>query len=83
VEVKPLGLTSSLAAHCGAGVSPACVKRYLSLRTGTVRGTRIYTLRYDFPDNAPMHVGQTEIASGVAVGESLVVKAEQVQDRGV
>ena len=30
-----------------------------------------------------MNIGQAEIAAGVAVGESLVVEAEQVQDRGV
>ena len=30
-----------------------------------------------------MHVGQAEVAAGVAVGETLVVEAQQVQDRGV
>ena len=30
-----------------------------------------------------MHVGEPEVAAGVAVGEALVVEAEQVQDRGV
>ena len=30
-----------------------------------------------------MHVGQAEVAAGVAVGELLVVEAQQVQDRGV
>ena len=30
-----------------------------------------------------MHVGQAEVAAGVAVGEPGVVEAEQVQDRGV
>ena len=30
-----------------------------------------------------MHVGQPEVAAGVAVGELLVVEAEEVQDRGV
>jgi hypothetical protein len=28
-------------------------------------------------------VGQAEVAAGVAVGESLVVQAQEVQDRGV
>ena len=30
-----------------------------------------------------MHVGQPEVAAGVAVGQPLVVEAEQVQHRGV
>ena len=30
-----------------------------------------------------MHVGQAEVAAGVAVGELFVVEAQQVQDRGV
>ena len=35
-----------------------------------------------FHDSA-MHVGQSEIAAGVAVGEAFVVEAHQVQQRGV
>ena len=34
-------------------------------------------------DDAAVHVGETEVAAGVAVGESLVVEAEEVEDRGV
>ena len=30
-----------------------------------------------------MHVGQAEVAAGVAEGEAFVVEAEQVQDRGL
>ena len=30
-----------------------------------------------------MHVGQAEIAAGVAVGQLLMVEAEQVKNRGV
>ena len=30
-----------------------------------------------------MHVGQAEVAAGVAVGQLLVVEAQQVQDRRV
>ena len=30
-----------------------------------------------------VHVGQAEVAAGVAVGELFVVEAQQVQDRGV
>ena len=30
-----------------------------------------------------MHVGQTKIAAGVAVGQLLVIEAQQVQDRRV
>lgn len=30
-----------------------------------------------------MHVGQAEVSTAVAVGQSLVVQAHQVQDRGV
>ena len=36
-----------------------------------------------FFDHVAVHVGQAEVAAGVAVGELLVVEAEQVQDRGV
>src|SRR4051794_9471307 len=34
-------------------------------------------------DDATVDVGQAEVAAGVAVGEGLVVEAEQVEDRGV
>ncbi len=30
-----------------------------------------------------MHVGEAEIATGVAVGEPFVVEAEEVENRGV
>ena len=30
-----------------------------------------------------MHVGQAEVAAGVAVGQAFVVEAQQVQQRGV
>ena len=36
-----------------------------------------------FVDDVAVHVGQAEVAAGVAVGELLVVEAQQVQDRGV
>lgn len=36
-------------------------------------------LLYEFA----MHVGEAEITAGVAVGEALVVNAEEVQDGGV
>src|SRR5262249_24533403 len=35
------------------------------------------------PDDSPVDVGQAEVAAGVAVGELLVVEAEEVEDRGV
>jgi hypothetical protein len=38
--------------------------------------------RCDLGDHPP-DVGQAEVAAGVAVGEALVVEAEQVQDRGL
>ena len=34
-------------------------------------------------DDLTVDVGQTEIAPGVAIGETLVVKSEQVQQRGM
>jgi len=33
--------------------------------------------------NVAVHVGKTEVASGVAVGQLFVIKAEEVQDSGV
>ena len=42
------------------------------------RGSRHHLL-----DHLAVDVGQAEVAAGVAVGELLVVEAEQVQDRGV
>src|SRR3954469_23036763 len=40
-------------------------------------------LSQDLPDYLAVHVGQAEVAAGVAVGELLVVEAHQVQDRRV
>ena len=40
-------------------------------------------LRQHLLHHPPVHVGQAEVAAGVAVGQLLVVEAEQVQDRGV
>ena len=37
----------------------------------------------DIPNDFTMDVGQTEIATGVAVGERLMVQAKQVQHGGV
>src|SRR5688572_14933920 len=41
------------------------------------------TLRDEFADDAAMHVGQAEVAAGIAVGEPLVIEAQQVEHRGV
>src|SRR5688572_30486310 len=41
------------------------------------------TLRQDLPHDAAVHVGQAEVAAGVAVGEPLVVQAQKMEDRGV
>lgn len=40
-------------------------------------------LRQDFAHHSTMHIGQTVIAAGVAIGEVFVVESHQVQDRGV
>ncbi len=32
----------------------------------------------DFPQDVAMHVGQPEVAAGIAEGQSFVVEAEQV-----
>ena len=40
-------------------------------------------LRDQLLHHLAVHVGQAEVAAGVAVGELLVVEAQQVQDRGV
>src|SRR5262249_41404786 len=40
-------------------------------------------LREDVLDHVALHVGQAHVAAGVAVGQPLVVQAEQVQDRRV
>ncbi len=40
-------------------------------------------LGQDFLGHVAMHVGQAEVAAGVAVGEPLVIEAEEVQDGGV
>src|SRR5207253_4590675 len=34
-------------------------------------------------DDTAMDIGETEVAAGVAVGQSFVVEAHEVQDRGV
>lgn len=40
-------------------------------------------LRQNLLHDAPLRVGQPELATAVAIGELLVVETEQVQDRGV
>src|SRR5688500_11094281 len=37
----------------------------------------------DFADDVARDVGQAEVAAGVAVGELLVVEAQQMEDRGM
>lgn len=37
----------------------------------------------DFVGDSAVDIGQTEIAAGVAEGESLVIQSQEVQDRGV
>ena len=39
--------------------------------------------RQQFLHHPAMHVGQPEVAAGVAVGELRVIETEQVQNRGV
>ena len=40
-------------------------------------------LRNQLLHHLAMHIGQPEVAAGVAIGELLVIEAEQLQDRGV
>ena len=40
-------------------------------------------LREDFVDDSAVHIGQTEIAAGVAESKAFVVHAELMQDGGV
>ena len=40
-------------------------------------------LRQDPLVNNPLDVGQPQVASGVSVGQTLVIEPEQVEDRGV
>ena len=37
----------------------------------------------DFPDNPPVHVGQPEISSRVAIRELLVIESQKMENRGV
>ena len=37
----------------------------------------------EFANNMPVHVSQTKITTGHAIGQSLVIEAQQVQHRGV
>ena len=45
--------------------------------------TRSLLLRQNLPHHFPLHIRQPVVSSGVAVGEPLVVEAEEVQDGGV
>src|SRR4030095_1117303 len=40
-------------------------------------------LRQNLPHDVPGDVGQAEVAPGIAIGEPLVIEAEQMQDRGM
>ena len=39
--------------------------------------------RYDLPDHASMHIGEPVVAAAVAIGETFVVEANEVEDGGV
>ena len=45
--------------------------------------TLAWSSRQDVADDLALHVGQAEVAAGVAVGQPRVVQAQQVEDRGV
>ena len=77
-EVRPLEAPT----HPHAAASQPRRKREKSRRLPTpARGAS--GSGQDLADDAAVDVGQAEVAAGVAVGELLVVEAEQVQDRGV
>ncbi len=59
----------------------SCSTRRVKLHN--VTAALIRWLRQDFFDHVAMHIGQTEIAAGVAVGQPLVVESHLVQHRGV
>lgn len=44
---------------------------------------RLRLLCQDVLNHVPMHIGQAEIATLIAVGESLVVESQLMQDRGL
>ena len=48
-----------------------------------IGGVEMRCSREDLLYEFAMHVGEAEITAGVAVGEALVVNAEEVQDGGV
>ena len=58
---------------------------FVEVMTVTISGDAMTPTgsRQDLPHHLAMHIGQPEVAAGVAVGEPGVVEAEQVQDRGV
>ena len=43
----------------------------------------LWALRNDIRHDISVHIGQTEVAAGVAVGQLLVIQPQQVQDGGV
>jgi hypothetical protein len=45
--------------------------------------TIVHGLCQDLLNNFAMHVGQAEVAALEAIGQPLVVQAQQVQDRGL
>jgi hypothetical protein len=58
------------------GVCPKVFDRLWEKLTGA-------SSRQQVPHNLPVNIGEAEVAAGVAIGEPLVVEAEQVEDRGV
>ena len=50
---------------------------------GLGRHGGLWALRNDIRHDISVHIGQTEVAAGVAVGQLLVIQPQQVQDGGV
>ena len=72
---------SLVSRHTGRpGSRPALLPSPLMRGRGGKKSHAPTGLREDLLDHVPLHVGQPHVAAGVAVGQLLVVEAEQVQD---
>ncbi|MFT5497248.1 MAG: hypothetical protein ACI9TH_002654 [Kiritimatiellia bacterium] len=44
---------------------------------------RLLQLRHDATNHRPMDIGQSEITSGISIGQPFVIESQQVQQRGM
>ena len=64
-------------------VPPSAGAQVLSLCIFSSLRSRCYQSGDDTVHYVPAHIGQREVAPGVAVGKALVIQSEQMQDGGV